>query len=573
MISNLKIILLSLFFLISCSDQNQSNETLDSDQGLSQEHSYEFRKEVIEVTDDIYVGVGYGLANSIMIETEKNLIIVDTLGSVETATELIKDFRKISEKPIIAIIYTHNHLDHLGGAKVFFDEEYTEIYAQENIIYNLDNIATTIRPIIFERSSRQFGIPLPEEEIVHQGIGGFLEINDQSTFGLVRPNILFDDQMTLKIDDLTLMLAHVPGETDDHLYVWIPEKKVVMVGDNFYRSFANLYAIRGTKFRNPMEWVHSLDKIRLLNAEHLVPSHSRPISGEENVSKALTDYRDGIQFVHDQTIRYINKGLTPNEIVQKVKLPNHLAESPYLQPFYGSISSYIRSIFSGYIGWFSGNISDLHPLSATERAQKFVNIARKQTKISDEAESALTNGEYQWALELADILLALDPDSTNAKNIKANAAEKLSQYQLASNDYYFYRTVAGELRNEINVDPSTANSVTPEQLEATPMDAIMNILPVNLNSEKSEEIIKTYEFSFTDSEENYSVYVRRGVAQISKYPEPNAEIKVITDQQTLKEVFGGLKNLSAISLLLANNTINVEGSKLEFLQFLDLFTD
>ena len=573
MISNLKIILLSLFFLISCSDQNQSNETLDSDQGLSQEHSYEFRKEVIEVTDDIYVGVGYGLANSIMIETEKNLIIVDTLGSVETATELIKDFRKISEKPIIAIIYTHNHLDHLGGAKVFFDEEYTEIYAQENIIYNLDNIATTIRPIIFERSSRQFGIPLPEEEIVHQGIGGFLEINDQSTFGLVRPNILFDDQMTLKIDDLTLMLAHVPGETDDHLYVWIPEKKVVMVGDNFYRSFANLYAIRGTKFRNPMEWVHSLDKIRLLNAEHLVPSHSRPISGEENVSKALTDYRDGIQFVHDQTIRYINKGLTPNEIVQKVKLPNHLAESPYLQPFYGSISSYIRSIFSGYIGWFSGNISDLHPLSANERAQKFVNIARKQTKISDEAESALTNGEYQWALELADILLALDPDSTNAKNIKANAAEKLSQYQLASNDYYFYRTVAGELRNEINVDPSTANSVTPEQLEATPMDAIMNILPVNLNSEKSEEIIKTYQFSFTDSEENYSVYVRRGVAQISKYPEPNAEIKVITDQQTLKEVFGGLKNLSAISLLLANNTINVEGSKLEFLQFLDLFTD
>ena len=573
MISNLKIILLSLFFLISCSDQNQSNETLDSDQGLSQEHSYEFRKEVIEVTDDIYVGVGYGLANSIMIETEKNLIIVDTLGSVETATELIKDFRKISEKPIIAIIYTHNHLDHLGGAKVFFDEEYTEIYAQENIIYNLDNIATTIRPIIFERSSRQFGIPLPEEEIVHQGIGGFLEINDQSTFGLVRPNILFDDQMTLKIDDLTLMLAHVPGETDDHLYVWIPEKKVVMVGDNFYRSFANLYAIRGTKFRNPMEWVHSLDKIRLLNAEHLVPSHSRPISGKENVSKALTDYRDGIQFVHDQTIRYINKGLTPNEIVQKVKLPNHLAESPYLQPFYGSISSYIRSIFSGYIGWFSGNISDLHPLSATERAQKLANIARKQTKISDEAESALTNGEYQWALELADILLALDPDSTNAKNIKANAAEKLSQYQLASNDYYFYRTVAGELRNEINVDPSTANSVTPEQLEATPMDAIMNILPVNLNSEKSEEIIKTYQFSFTDSEENYSVYVRRGVAQISKYPEPNAEIKVITDQQTLKEVFGGLKNLSAISLLLANNTINVEGSKLEFLQFLDLFTD
>ena len=117
-----------------------------------------------------------------------------------------------------------------------------------------------------------------------------------------------------------------------------------MVGDNFYRSFANLYAIRGTKFRNPMEWVESLDRIRLLNAEHLIPSHSRPISGKENVEKALTDYRDGIQFVHDQTIRYANKGLTPDEIVQKVKLPKHLAESPYLQPFYGSIYRAIKRL-------------------------------------------------------------------------------------------------------------------------------------------------------------------------------------------------------------------------------------
>ena len=519
-------------FLVSCGDQDQSNETFSSDQGLSQEHKKEFKKDLIEVTEDIYVGVGYGLANSIMIETENSLVIVDTLGSVERAEELYQDFREISEKPIAAIVYTHNHLDHLGGATVFYNENETEIYAQENIIYNLDNIATTIRPIIFQRSARQFGIPLPEEEIVHQGIGGFLEINDQETLGLVRPTILFDDSLTIEIDNLKIVLAHVPGETDDHLYVWIPEKQAVMVGDNFYRSFANLYAIRGTKFRNPMEWVDSLDRIRLLNAEHLVPSHSRPISGKENVEKALTDYRDGIQFVHDQTIRYINKGLTPDEIVQKVKLPKHLAESPYLQPFYGSISSYVRSTFSGYIGWFSGNISDLHPLTVVERAQ-----------------------------------------NTQAKNIKAEAADQLARFQLASNDYYFYKTVAGELRNEIDVNPSTPNRVTSEQLQATPMKAIMKSLPVNLNADKSVEITKKYEFRFIDSEEVYTIHIRKGVAQLSKIPDSSAEVKVITDHQTLKEVFAGLKNVAAISLLLANNTIEVEGGKLEFLKFLGLFTD
>ena len=188
-------------------------------------------------------------------------------------------------------------------------------------------------------------------------------------------------------------MVHVPGETDDHLYVYIPEKEAVMVGDNFYRSFANLYAIRGTKFRNPMEWVRSLDKIRTLDAMYLVPSHSRPISGNENVKKALTDYRDGIQFLHDQTIRNINKGLTPDEIVQKVKLPEHLANSPYLKPFYGSLSSYIRSTFSGYLGWFSGNITDLHPLSPEERAIKISNLASKQVKLLDEVKLAISNRE------------------------------------------------------------------------------------------------------------------------------------------------------------------------------------
>jgi len=568
-----KLIFILLLFCISCSEQQQSNETFETDQGLSLDHRNEFKKELIEVTDDIYVGVGYGLANSIMIETENNLVIVDTLGSTERAEELYEDFREISEKPIVAIVYTHNHLDHLGGATVFFDKDYTEIYAQENIIYNLDNIATTIRPIIFERSARQFGIPLPEEEIVHQGIGGFLEINDQSTLGLVRPTILFDDELTIKIDNLTFVLAHVPGETDDHLYVWIPEKQAVMVGDNFYRSFANLYAIRGTKFRNPMEWVESLDKIRLLNAEHLVPSHTRPISGQKNVAQALTDYRDGIQFVHDQTIRYINKGLTPDEIVQKVKLPKHLAESPYLQPFYGSISSYVRSTFSGYIGWFSGNISDLHPLSAAERAQKLTAIAEKQTKISDEAENALTNGEYQWALELADMLLAMDPNSDVAKNIKAEAADQLSKYQLASNDYYFYKTVAGELRNEIDVDPSTSNKVTPKQLKATPMTAIMRSLPVNLNADKALEVNKSFSFKFSDSKETFTIFIRRGVAQLSQLENKDSDVEIYTDQQTLKEIFAGLKNIASISLLLTDNTIQVEGGKLEFLKFLGLFTD
>ena len=565
-------LLLVLFVFSTCSENEQSNNTFDNDQGMSFEHKNEFRKELIEVTEGIYVGVGYGLANSIMVETSNNVVIIDTLGSEENAQELYDKFRKVTDKPVKAIIYTHNHLDHVGGATIFYDEFKPEIYAQENITYNLDNITTTIRPIIFERSARQFGIPLPENEIIHQGIGGFLEIDSSSVLGIVRPSILFDDKLTLEIDNLTFELVHVPGETDDHLYVYIPEKEAVMVGDNFYRSFANLYAIRGTKFRNPMEWVRSLDKIRTLNAMYLVPSHSRPISGNENVQKALTDYRDGIQFLHDQTIRNINKGLTPDEIVQKVKLPEHLANSPYLKPFYGSLSSYIRSTFSGYLGWFSGNITDLHPLSPEERAIKISNLASKQVKLLDEVKLAISNREYQWALELTDMILAIDPEDKDAKNLKADASDKLALMQTASNDYYFYKTVAGELRNEIDVQ-DTSNTITSAQLQATPLKAIFRSLPVNLNPEKSGDINKVYEFRFSDTDEIYSIHIRKGVAELNNVTSLNPEVVVVTDQQTIKEVFAGLKNVASITLALTNGTIQIEGGRLEFLKFLGLFTD
>ena len=565
-------LLLVLFVFSTCSENEQSNNTFDNDQGMSFEHKNEFRKELIKVTEGIYVGVGYGLANSIMVETSNNVVIIDTLGSEENAQELYDKFRKVTDKPVKAIIYTHNHLDHVGGATIFYDEFKPEIYAQENITYNLDNITTTIRPIIFERSARQFGIPLPENEIIHQGIGGFLEIDSSSVLGIVRPSILFDDKLTLEIDNLTFELVHVPGETDDHLYVYIPEKEAVMVGDNFYRSFANLYAIRGTKFRNPMEWVRSLDKIRTLDAMYLVPSHSRPISGNENVKKALTDYRDGIQYLHDQTIRNINKGLTPDEIVQKVKLPEHLANSPYLKPFYGSLSSYIRSTFSGYLGWFSGNITDLHPLSPKERANKISNLASKQVKLIDEVKLAISNREYQWALELTDMILAIDPEDKDAKNLKADASDKLALVQTASNDYYFYKTVAGELRNEIDVQ-DTSNTITSAQLQATPLKAIFRSLPVNLNPEKSGDINKVYEFSFSDIDEIYSVHIRKGVAELNNAPASNPEVVIVTDQQTIKEVFAGLKNVASITLALTNGTIQIEGGRLEFLKFLGLFTD
>ena len=138
----LSVLIITLFFF-SCGEQNEiSVLKTDINDGLSEEHRNEFRRDIVKVTDGVYSGIGFGLANSIMIETNDSLVIVDTLGSEERATEMLEEFRKISSKPIKAIIYTHNHLDHIGGTTIFAQESEPEIYAQENILYNIDNIST-----------------------------------------------------------------------------------------------------------------------------------------------------------------------------------------------------------------------------------------------------------------------------------------------------------------------------------------------------------------------------------------------------------------------------------------------
>ena len=233
-------------------------------------------------------------------------------------------------------------------------------------------------------------------------------------------------------------------------------------------------------------------------------------------------------------------------------------------------SSYVRSVFSGYIGWFSGNITELHPLDNTLKAQKIRELAERSISLNDAAKSALKNGEFQWAMELADILLALNPEDEGSKKIKAQAAESFSYTQSASNDYYYYQTVAGELRGEIDVY-TNSNKVTTAQLYGTPMKTIFNSIPVNLNAEKSLEVDKKVLFTFTDLEQVFRIHIRRGVAELTYISQNDEELVIKTDQQSLKEIFAGLKSIPSISLMLAKNEIEVEGGKIEFLKFLSLF--
>ena len=193
-------------------------------------HSNEFNKpEIIEVTSGIHVAIGFGLANSILIEGENGNIIVDCLESDDVAQKVKAEFNKISNKPIKAIIYTHNHADHIFGAGAMAGEDNPDIYSHELTNYYIDRLLNIVQPVIGRRSMRMFGTRLDAASHINCGIGPKLDSQDETNRSILRPTITFKDKLEVEIEGVKIHLAHVPGETDDQLYVWLPEKQTLLL--------------------------------------------------------------------------------------------------------------------------------------------------------------------------------------------------------------------------------------------------------------------------------------------------------------------------------------------------------
>lgn len=532
-------------------------------------HSAEFEPGVVEVTDGVYVAIGYGIANSIWLDGSDGAIVVDTTESLETARKVLAAFRKFSDKPVKAIIYTHSHPDHVGGAAAFVPSGApVPVYAQEDVARDMDETAADLQAVITRRSLRMYGTALPPGERVNLGIGGFLDLHPGSTIGTLRPTRTFRDRLEDTVAGIRFELVHAPGETQDQSFVWLPERKVLLCGDDFYKAFPNLYTIRGTRYRDPRQWVASLDRMRALHADYLVPSHTRPLTGAAAIDQALTDYRDAIDYVYDQTVRMMNKGWLPDEIAARIRLPPHLAASPYLQAFYGKASWSAKAIFDGTLGWYSGDPVDLQPLAPTDEARHMVALAGGAQALDVKAEDADKAGEHQWALQLSGYALRADPGDARAKRVRIAALRALGAAETnpPARDWYFM--AARELAGDFKL-PARLVEPTPEMLAQIPLPVFFEGMSVNLHAEDCLDKLIRVGFEFTDSGERYTYIVRRGATELDPGIADDVDLWVRVPSLRFKELLATQRNPA---LAIARDFEVVRGNKLEFARFMALFT-
>ncbi|MDF1755195.1 MAG: alkyl/aryl-sulfatase [Verrucomicrobiales bacterium] len=408
----------------------------------------QFEKKIVKVSDSVYTAVGYHGANTSMIVGDDGVIIIDTLRGPFSAGIALKDFRKYSDKPVKAIIYTHSHGDHIGGASAFVGEEKPDIYATETF-GSAEGVNKAVDPVKRKRNIRQFGRDLPASQATNRGVAPANTHDKDGGKGFVPPTILISEsghKVNIAGVDLEFHLA--PGETDDAMFIWMPKEKVLFAGDNFYHSFPNLYAIRGTAYRDVLNWSISVGKMAEFEPHHVVPGHTMPISGQEAATAPLKDYSEAIRSVYDQTVVGINAGKGPNLLAHEVKLPEHLKNKSYLTEFYGTVPHAVRAIYVGLLGWYDGNPSTLNPMDPRAKAQKIAELAGGTQALTAQMKAAMEKKEYQWALDLSDHIKWLeDGDRDLARKIKIEALRELAAQEYNAPNRNYYLSYANELES------------------------------------------------------------------------------------------------------------------------------
>ncbi|UJR07383.1 hypothetical protein I4U23_011669 [Adineta vaga] len=321
--------------------------------------------------------------------------------------------------------------------------------------------------------------------------------------------------------------------------------------------------------------------MRQFHAEYLIPSHTKPLVGKNEIYQVLTLYRDAIQFVHDQTIRFMNKGLTPDEIIgnQLIQLPTNLKQHPYLQEFYGTVNWSIRAIFDRYLGWFSGKTSDLNVDSPKIHAENLIQFGGGAEQVFEKAQSAFREEKYQWALELIEAL-TLSPEDLNLSELNefhCLVLEKLASFQISANGRNWYLTKALEVKGLIEIKPSQNQII--QTVFKSSISNCFKFLSVNFNYQKAEGKNHLIFFHFIDTNEKYSIEIRNFIVDLNDHwndrINPNLIIE-ITTEKVWKEIL--IRSITPMDAL-DEEQICIKNHRgedypegiLEFIQFLLLF--
>ncbi|HDC4612362.1 TPA: MBL fold metallo-hydrolase [Enterobacter cloacae] len=535
---------------------------------------------LFKVTERVYQIRGIDISNMTIIEGNSGLIIIDPLVIPESARaglELYYQHRP--KKPVVAVIYSHSHLDHFGGVKGVVSETdvksgKVKIYAPEGFMEEAASENFLAGNAMSRRALYMYAMMVKPSAVGHvdDGIGKTIATSKNT---LIAPtNIISQPEQRVKIDGVEVNFILAPGtEAPSEMMMWFPQFKVFDGSELFNATMHNLYTLRGAKARSAVNWWKALDKALVKYGDQVeiaLSQHLWPVWDNARVKDYIASQRDMYKYINDQSLNLINKGYSMDEVAETLTLPDSIGKRWFNRGYYGSLSHNAKAMYMFYMGWYDSNPANLNPLPEKEAAPRYVRLMGGEKKVYQQAKQAADSGNYRWAAQLLNHLIFANPDNKQAKDLQADIFTQLgyqSENAIWRNEYL---SGAKELRDGVPVLPvaSTLDSDLTANIEP---EALLDYMGVMLNGPKADG--KNLRFNWTLSAgDTYGVELNNSVIIYHKgLPFTDAAFSL---KASVVDMARLISHSAPVDKILGDGTVSLKGNpqKLdELLALLDVF--
>lgn len=495
-----------------------------------------------EVVEGIYQVRGFDLSNVSFVETDTGVIVIDPLISTQVAAAALKLYREHrgGDRPVVAVIYTHSHVDHFGGvlgvtSQDDVDAGKVSVLAPEGFIEHAVQENVYAGPAMTRRATYMYGTLLARGPQGQVGCG-LGQATSTGEVAVIPPTVVVTTTgETHTIDGLEIEFQMAPGsEAPAEMHFYFPRYRALCMAENATHNLHNLLTLRGALVRDPHVWsgylTEAIDRFTD-DVDVAFASHHWPTWGRERVIEFLSTQRDLYAYLHDQTLRLLNQGYTGVEIAEQFQMPPALDKAWHTHGYYGSVSHNVKAVYQRYMGWFDGNPARLWPHPPEALAKRYVDAFGGIDRVVDLAQKAFDDGDFRWAATLLDHATFTDPEHANVRELYADTLEQLGYGAENATWRNFFLSGATELRDG---NFGTATSATsPSMMGQLTAEQIFDTLAISINGPRAWDLHLAIDVTFSDTETNYRLTLRNGVLVYRKRPadEPTANATLRLDSK------------------------------------------
>jgi alkyl sulfatase BDS1-like metallo-beta-lactamase superfamily hydrolase len=534
---------------------------------------------LFELAPGFYQLRGFDLSNMHVIEGDEGVVVIDPLVSAETAAAALALYREHrGDRPVTGLVYTHSHVDHFGGARGVVSTEEVEagrvpVLAPAGFLHHAVSENVFAGTAMGRRAGYMYGALLERGPAGQVG-AGLGQTTSLGTITLIPPTVeIGATGQTESVDGVEMSFQLTPGtEAPSEMNIHFPAARALCVADNVARSMHNILTPRGALVRDPRIWAAYLDEaIDLFGAEAdvLFSGHHWPCWGRERIVELLEKQRDLYAYLHDQTLRLLNKGYTGSEIAEAIELPPSLAEEWHCREFYGSVSHNTKAIYQRYMGWFDGNPAHLWEHPPSEGARRYVDFMGGAEAVLEKARRSFGEGDYRWVAEVVNHVVFAEPGNEAARELQAEALTRLGHGAENATWRNFYLTGAKELREGIGGTPTA--TAPPDIVANLSVAQLLDAMAIRLDGPRAWDAELRIDWVIADPDEEHALTVRNGVLRHRPGRHgPAADAALLVDREALNQL---LLDPESIGPLAESGRLRIEGDGVKLGELLGLLDE